>query len=180
MDLLRSEPMQMVQSIIPIESAHRFISYVGDLGLFQFKDIDASSEQSTVSLIEGFLYQLTHTIEFVLGAVSNTASYLRFLALRIQALFCHFKGWLLGNSNQALAHSELSSVFFDKVLLLASGAFLHALRLHWVEFQNNFYSGDGYNFIPLILAISLTEYKTLECDNVNCGDTSSFHSDYMQ
>ncbi|GFP95167.1 v-type proton ATPase subunit a3 [Phtheirospermum japonicum] len=41
MDLLRSEPMQLVQLIIPIESAHRTISYLGDLGLFQFKDLNA-------------------------------------------------------------------------------------------------------------------------------------------
>lgn len=39
MDLLRSEPMQLVQLIIPMESAHRTISYLGDLGLFQFKDV---------------------------------------------------------------------------------------------------------------------------------------------
>ena len=39
MDLLRSELMQLVQLIIPIESSHRTISYLGDLGLFQFKDV---------------------------------------------------------------------------------------------------------------------------------------------
>lgn len=39
MDLLRSEAMQLVQLIIPIESAHRTISYLGDLGLFQFNDV---------------------------------------------------------------------------------------------------------------------------------------------
>ncbi|XP_073286555.1 V-type proton ATPase subunit a3-like isoform X2 [Primulina huaijiensis] len=112
---------------------------------------------------EVFVHQLIHTIEFVLGAVSNTASYLRLWAL-------------------SLAHSELSSVFYEKVLLLAWGynnviilivglivfifatvgvllvmetlsAFLHALRLHWVEFQNKFYEGDGYKFYPFSFAL---------------------------
>ncbi|RDY01327.1 V-type proton ATPase subunit a3 [Mucuna pruriens] len=107
---------------------------------------------------EVFVHQLIHTIEFVLGAVSNTASYLRLWAL-------------------SLAHSELSTVFYEKVLMMAWGynnviilivgllvfifatvgvllvmetlsAFLHALRLHWVEFQNKFYEGDGYKFHP--------------------------------
>lgn len=41
MDLLRSEPMQLVQLIIPVEAAYRTISYLGDLGLFQFKDLNA-------------------------------------------------------------------------------------------------------------------------------------------
>jgi len=107
---------------------------------------------------EVFVHQMIHTIEFVLGAVSNTASYLRLWAL-------------------SLAHSQLSSVFYNKVLMtgLATGsaggvvlsfyvwfaatlgvlmimeslsAFLHGLRLTWVEFNNKFFAGTGYQFEP--------------------------------
>ncbi|KAG9453327.1 hypothetical protein H6P81_006231 [Aristolochia fimbriata] len=126
----------------------------------------ARQKHEEFNFSEVFVHQMIHSIEFVLGAVSNTASYLRLWAL-------------------SLAHSELSTVFYEKLLLLAWGydniiirivgftvfafatafillmmeslsAFLHALRLHWVEFQNKFYQGDGYKFIPFSFAL-LTE-----------------------
>mgnify|MGYP002281848971 CR=1 FL=1 len=105
---------------------------------------------------------MIETIEFVLGTVSNTASYLRLWAL-------------------SLAHSQLAEVFLEQGLQVSWKAestaslvimnflfwfpfmavtfgvlmmmdtlecFLHTLRLHWVEFQNKFFQGAGYLYTP--------------------------------
>merc|ERR1719456_2196946 len=110
---------------------------------------------------EIFIHQIIETIEYVLGTVSHTASYLRIWAL-------------------SLAHQQLSLVFFQKSITPAMETsfpmngiaiycgfavwwaitvgvllgmdvlecFLHTLRLHWVEFQSKFYKGDGFLFEP--------------------------------
>ncbi|XP_076900102.1 V-type proton ATPase subunit a3-like isoform X1 [Bidens hawaiensis] len=144
------------------EERHQGLAYAPLHSLDENIESDFSDkphgEHEEFEFSEVLVHQLIHTIEFVLSSVSNTASYLRLWAL-------------------SLAHSELSSVFYEKVLLLAWGfnnvivliigiivfmfatvgvllvmetlsAFLHALRLHWVEFQNKFYEGDGYIFVP--------------------------------
>ncbi|GJR73398.1 V-type proton ATPase subunit A1-like protein isoform X2 [Tanacetum coccineum] len=78
----------------------------------------------------------------ILGSVSNTASYLRLWALR----YDNFIIRLVGLEVFAFATT------FILLMMETLSAFLHALRLHWVEFQNKFYGGDGYKFKPFSFA----------------------------
>jgi len=123
---------------------------------------------------ETVIHQVIETIEYVLGTVSHTASYLRIWAL-------------------SLAHQQLSQVFYSKTIGMALTVsapwngiavyiafcvwfaitcavllgmdvlecFLHTLRLHWVEFDSKFFKADGYAFEPYSIkkAIADTEDK---------------------
>ncbi|XP_043718165.1 V-type proton ATPase subunit a1-like isoform X2 [Telopea speciosissima] len=87
---------------------------------------------------EVLVHQMIHAIEFVLGAVSNTASYLRLWALRFDNILIRLAG---------LAVFAFATAFI-LLMMETLSAFLHALRLHWVEFMNKFYYADGYKFRP--------------------------------
>ncbi|CAJ0579597.1 unnamed protein product, partial [Mesorhabditis spiculigera] len=117
------------------------------------------------------VHQAIHTIEYVLGCVSHTASYLRLWALSLAHAQLSEVLWhmVLTMSFEfefpwAVRCIVLYVIFFIfagltfSILVLMEGlsAFLHALRLHWVEFQSKFYAGLGYPFQPYSFKSALT------------------------
>ncbi|CAH1399709.1 unnamed protein product [Nezara viridula] len=138
-------------------------------------DEGSGEEHEEEPASELFIHQVIHTIEYVLSTVSHTASYLRLWALslahsqlsdvlwnRVLTLGFGYGDYFGGVVLYIIF--AVWAFFTIAILVLMEGlsAFLHTLRLHWVEFMSKFYVGLGHSFQPFSFKNIMEESEETE------------------
>lgn len=125
----------------------------------KYKNKEVEEGEEPFEFSEVMVHQAIETIEFALGSISSTASYLRLWALSLAHSELATVFWSLGLVQLGLGVGNFVVTFvvfavfcactFGILMVMETlSAFLHSLRLHWVEFQGRFYKADGYLFEP--------------------------------
>lgn len=106
-------------------------------------------------MVSLWIDQFIHVVEFGLGLISNTSSYLRLWAVSL----AHAQLTRVLHQFTIGRESRLEAIMFSGVYVAGTGGLLigmeglgsclHAMRLNWVEFHSKFYRGKGYLFEPL-------------------------------
>jgi hypothetical protein len=148
MDLFRSEPMQLIQLIIPIESAHRTVSYLGDLGLLQFKDVSIHPFLNSInpSLIRfRFIFFSLHNRYYLVIRVHDSVYWL--LVWDCYCLFAYFLIWIRCNLfftlRSSIALSYLIGVCVNLIMIfifplgLISSLYFFAVLLKLLLINDN-------------------------------------------
>jgi len=126
------------------------------------EDIEEQYMPKEFNFGEEFINRAVGTIEYCLSGISHTASYLRLWALSLahgqlsEVLWNMLLDMAFNMESMVIRTIAIFLIFAAWftlticILLFMEGlsAFLHALRLHWVEFNSKFFVGTGYKFTP--------------------------------